>query len=57
MKLPKLPDAGTARFLMAVMGVGLAGYGCWLIYRPAGFIAVGVTLFAIAVVGGIRAGR
>ena len=30
-------------------GVGLIGYGAWLIYAPAGFIAWGVLLLAGAI--------
>ncbi|HEX4302844.1 MAG TPA: hypothetical protein VHZ78_08620 [Rhizomicrobium sp.] len=58
MKLPKMPDpADATRLVMGVSGIGLTGFGSWLIYPPAGFIVVGVLLLAIAVVGEMRAGR
>jgi hypothetical protein len=34
-------DAGT---LVFIVGLSALGYGCWLIFRPAGFIVVGVLL-------------
>jgi hypothetical protein len=35
-------------------GIGLASYGAWLMYQPAGFIVGGVLLIALAAVGALR---
>lgn len=35
-----------ARFLPGVAGAGLASYGTWLAYRPAGIILAGILLLA-----------
>ncbi|MBP2302533.1 hypothetical protein [Azospirillum picis] len=43
------------RLLLAASGVGLIGYGAWLHYPPAGFVTSGVLLFAVAMVGALRA--
>lgn len=40
-----------ARDVMCVVGVGLIGYGAWLIYPAAGFIAPGVIVTAVAIFG------
>ncbi|MCW2243588.1 hypothetical protein [Azospirillum canadense] len=44
-----------ARLVLAVVGVGLIGYGAWLHYPPAGFIAGGALVFAMALIGALRA--
>jgi hypothetical protein len=46
-----LKSALDARDAMCVVGVGLIGYGAWLIYPAAGFIAPGVILTAVAIFG------
>lgn len=38
---PDLADA------LLMIGLGLLGYGCWLVYPPAGFIAVGAVLVGL----------
>ena len=48
----RLMDA--ARDGLAFAGVGLVSYGAWLVYKPAGFIACGVLLLAVSVVGVFR---
>ncbi|MCF7725768.1 hypothetical protein [Sulfitobacter sp. M22] len=50
------PEKGTkpsvdARDIMCIVGVGLVGYGAWLVYPAAGFIAPGVILTAVAIFG------
>lgn len=35
--------------LIAITGVGLAGYGLWQVYPPAAWIASGVLLVVVAV--------
>jgi hypothetical protein len=35
--------------LLALCGVGLAGYGLWQVYPPAAWIAAGVLLVVVAV--------
>ena len=37
-----MPDL--IRDLAGVSAIALIAYGCWLIYRPAGFIAAGVLI-------------
>ncbi|SHF02100.1 hypothetical protein SAMN02745157_1456 [Kaistia soli DSM 19436] len=37
--------------LVAIVGVGLIGFGAWLIFPPAGYIVVGSLLLAGAVLG------
>jgi hypothetical protein len=39
------------RDLMCVVGLGLIGYGAFLIYPPAGFLAPGIILTGIAIFG------
>ena len=39
------------RDVMCVVGVGLIGYGAWLIYPAAGFIAPGFILTGVAIFG------
>ena len=45
------------RDLTAIAGVGLLGYGAWLAWPPAGFMAAGVMLFAVAIVGTLLRNR
>lgn len=40
--------------LMGLAGIGLLSYGCWLVYRPSGFIAAGVVLIATVAIGLLR---
>lgn len=50
--------AGPAlRDLIGIAGIGLAGYGTWLIYQPAGFIVAGGAMFALSVIGTWRSMR
>ncbi len=47
---PAAPDRrGILRDVCAFGGIGLIAYGAWLAYPPAGFIAPGVLLVALAV--------
>ena len=39
------------RDFIGLVGVGLVGYGAWLVYEPAGFIAAGAILAGVAVFG------
>ncbi len=39
------------RDLVGLVGVGLIGYGAWLIFPPAGFIAAGLILSGVAIFG------
>lgn len=39
------------RDFIGLAGVGLVGYGSWLIYEPAGFIAAGVILAGVSIFG------
>lgn len=39
------------RDIIGLAGLGLFGYGAWLIYQPAAWIAVGVILMAVAYKG------
>ncbi len=43
------------RLGLAVAGTGLIGFGAWLHYPPLGFAAAGALLFAIALIGTLRA--
>lgn len=43
--------------LAGLCGVGLIGYGAWLIYPPAGFITAGILLALGAIVLGARLAR
>lgn len=43
------------RMAIAIVGAGLAGIGAGLHYLPLGFIAGGAMLFAIALIGALRA--
>lgn len=54
---PSVRDAAfdQARMLLAMGGAGLIGYGAWLHYPPAGFIVAGTLLFAVAIIGSVRA--
>ncbi|MEI9995105.1 MAG: hypothetical protein WDM91_10955 [Rhizomicrobium sp.] len=49
--------ADYARLVFGCVGIGLIGYGAWLVYRPAAFIITGALLLGIAVLGSIRAAR
>ena len=40
--------------VVAAIGIGLVGVGCWLMYPPLGLIAVG-SLLLVGAVGGARA--
>lgn len=44
-----------ARLLLAIAGTALIGYGAWLHYPPAGFIAAGALLVSVSVAGALRA--
>ena len=44
------------RDVFVLAGTGLIGAGCWMVYPPAGLIAPGAILVAVAVLG-VRAGR
>lgn len=44
-----------ARLVLAILGSGLIGYGAWLHYPPAGFVAAGTLLFGVALLGALRA--
>lgn len=50
-------DGQTVREIIGVIGAGLAGYGAWLHYRPAGFIVAGGILVVIAAIGTLKAGK
>jgi hypothetical protein len=45
------------RDLIGIAGIGLAGYGTWLIYQPAGFIVAGAAMFGMSIVGTWRSLR
>jgi hypothetical protein len=47
--------ADLVRLAIAICGIGLIGYGAWLHYPPAGFMAAGALLFLVALIGGLRA--
>ena len=47
-KESRLPDG---RDLVGFVGVCLIGYGGWLVYEPAGFIAAGVIMAGVAIFG------
>lgn len=40
--------------LMGTLGAGVAGYGAWLHYPPAGFMVGGGVLIGLAIVGTLR---
>jgi hypothetical protein len=40
--------------LFGLIGLGSLSYGCWLVYRPSGFIAAGVVLIAAVAIGLLR---
>lgn len=42
------------REIVGALGAGLAGYGAWLHYQPAGFMVGGGVLVALAIVGTLR---
>ncbi|WP_227440997.1 hypothetical protein [Methylobacterium sp. W2] len=42
------------REVIGALGAGLAGYGAWLHYQPAGFMVGGGVLVGLAVVGTLR---
>ncbi|HJV75353.1 MAG TPA: hypothetical protein VJ654_14095 [Noviherbaspirillum sp.] len=44
------------RIAMFVGGISLISYGFWRVFEPMGYIVAGVTLFATAMVGAVRAG-
>jgi len=39
------------RDIVGMIGLGLLGYGAWLVYPPAGFITPGMILAGVAVFG------
>ena len=45
------------RDLLAVLGAGLIGYGAWLAWPPAGFMAAGTLLVLVWLVGSLRGAR
>lgn len=40
--------------IFAFLGVALIGYGCWLVYQPAGYISSGALLVLFAIIGALR---
>ncbi|HTK34560.1 MAG TPA: hypothetical protein VL358_04630 [Caulobacteraceae bacterium] len=50
-------QAEIIRSALAVVGVGLVGYGSWLAWPPAGFLLVGAMLLAASVYGTLQARR
>ena len=44
------------REIMGTLGAGIAGYGAWLHYPPAGFMVGGGVLIGLAIVGTLRGG-
>ncbi len=50
-------NADLVRLIIGTVGAVSVGIGAWMHYPPLGPIAFGGLLFAIAVVGAIRAGR
>lgn len=56
------PAAALFRFMdvydvVAAVGIGLVGVGCWLVYPPLAFVAVGTMLIVAALVGARASGR
>ena len=57
---PSQPDQGVrlpgqvVREFVGVVGAGLAGYGAWLHYQPAGFMVAGGVMVLLAVIGTLR---
>lgn len=49
--------ADLIRLAISVVGCALVGVGAGLYWLPLGFALPGAMLFAIAVIGGLRAGR
>ncbi len=47
-------SAQVLRELVGIAGGGLAGYGAWLHYQPAGYMVGGGLLVILAVVGTLR---
>ena len=45
------------RDAVALVGTGLIGYGAWLWWPPAGFIATGSLMVAVWLVGTLRSSR
>ncbi|QPM89372.1 hypothetical protein [Pseudooceanicola algae] len=39
------------RDIVGLIGVGLIGYGSWLVYEPAGFLTAGAVLAGVAIFG------
>ena len=48
-------NAEQIRLCLAVAGAALIGYGAWLHYPPLGFAAAGALLFAVSLIGTLRA--
>lgn len=47
-------SAQAFRELFGMAGAGLAGYGAWLHYQPAGFMVGGAIMVALCIVGTLR---
>jgi len=47
--------ADLARLGVAVSGAALVGVGGWLHYPPLGLVAAGAMIFAVAILGTLRA--
>ncbi len=41
----KLTSASILATVLAVVSLGLVGFGCWLAYEPAGFIIPGLLIW------------
>lgn len=52
--LPITISGQVFREIIGVLGAGLAGYGAWLHYPPAGFMVGGGIFVALAIVGTLR---
>ena len=48
-------NAEQIRLCLAVAGAAFIGYGAWLHYPPLGFVAGGSLLFAVSLIGTLRA--
>ncbi|GLK86676.1 hypothetical protein [Ancylobacter defluvii] len=42
------------RLGLAAVGTALIGYGAWLHYPPLGFVAAGILIYAVALIGALR---
>lgn len=49
--LQRLAGAVDGRDVLLAIGVGLLGYGIWLVYPPAGFAVPGAVLAYVAIAG------